>query len=168
MQVLRREWHYTADHRVAKWEDSFAFKFPKLLLLWDFERNIINPYTLSPFSLYKAHWICHLGHTSMITIKRKFVAPFCYECEKTLIPVEGSLQELYPEIAKDWDYEKNSPLRPNCIKSKHGNKVAWKCKSNHSYWATPDNRVRNHSGCPYCWNFGTGKPKIRRWFRKPK
>jgi hypothetical protein len=168
MHGTRREWRYTQNHRVHKREDSFLFKFPKLMLLWDFERNTVDPYTLSPFSLYRAHWSCSLGHSSVVTVKRKVAAPYCYDCERLFTPIEGSLYELYPKIAKEWDYEKNFPLQPNCIKPRHATKVAWKCASNHSYWASPDNRVGQHSGCPFCWNGGTGRPKIRRWFRKPK
>ena len=61
---------------------------------------------------------------------------------------KNSLLICNPEMAKEWDYEKNGDLTPDKIASKSGKKVWWKCKG-HSYLATLANRV-NGRGCPYC------------------
>lgn len=61
-----------------------------------------------------------------------------------------SLELLFPDIAKDWDYDKNSPLRPDQIGHGSTKKVYWICEKGHSYAARIDHRTIMHSGCPYC------------------
>jgi len=61
---------------------------------------------------------------------------------------QNSIKEKYPEIAKEWDYEKNGRLKPDFIPYGSSKKYWWKC-GNHSYLATPKHRVHG-TGCPYC------------------
>ena len=92
----------------------------------------------------------------------------CLECKKELfkknglIPIDDhyaktlkysdSIKSLlfeYPEIAKEWDFEKNYPLRPENIVSQSTNKIWWKCKKGHSWEATAISMVKG-SNCPIC------------------
>ncbi|MBO4501072.1 MAG: zinc-ribbon domain-containing protein, partial [Clostridia bacterium] len=51
-----------------------------------------------------------------------------------------SIVDTHPEIAKEFDLEKNNGLKPeNCSKGQR-KKVWWKCKNGHSYKASIDNR----------------------------
>ncbi len=63
-------------------------------------------------------------------------------------PGFNDLATIYPEIAMEWDEEKNaclaSEVRYNSSKS-----AWWKCKDGHSWKASLSNR-RKGSGCPYC------------------
>ena len=63
-----------------------------------------------------------------------------------------SLLDAYPEIASEWDYEKNkeSGLTPATVSPHSDKEVLWRCKEGHSYPARIDHRTREHSGCPYC------------------
>ena len=45
---------------------------------------------------------------------------------------ENSLFFLFPEIAKEWDYEKNGDLKPTDVTKGSDKKVWWKCKKGHS------------------------------------
>ena len=50
---------------------------------------------------------------------------------------ETSLQEKYPEIASQWDYLKNHPLKPEDFSFSSKTKVWWKCdKGTNHIWQT--------------------------------
>lgn len=55
----------------------------------------------------------------------------------------------YPEIAKEWDYEKNGQVKPEYITCGAHRKYWWKCQNNHSYECSPRNRI-NGRGCQIC------------------
>lgn len=38
--------------------NSFAYKQPIRLLEWDYDKNTINPYTISPYDIKNFYWIC--------------------------------------------------------------------------------------------------------------
>ena len=56
----------------------------------------------------------------------------------------------FPEIAQEWDEERNGRLTPDKITSGSDLKVWWKCKKGHNYKANIGSRTRQKSGCPYC------------------
>jgi len=65
---------------------------------------------------------------------------------------EHSLLKLYPLISSEWDYEKNSPLRPESYTKGSKTKVWWICSRGHNYKSAIGERTRNDkpTGCPYC------------------
>lgn len=67
------------------------------------------------------------------------------------IKKENSLQILFPEITKEWDYEKNKNLTPEMVNISSHKKVYWKCKNNHSWINSISHRTQGES-CPYCLN----------------
>lgn len=76
-----------------------------------------------------------------------------------------SLAESYPDLIKEWDFEKNKGLKdkngndmsiPNNVCCNFSFKVFWKCKNGHSWPAQINERVgrngKKGTGCPYCTN----------------
>lgn len=63
-----------------------------------------------------------------------------------------SLLKLRPDIAKDWHYGKNKPLRPEDFFTSSHKKVWWKCSKRHTWQATIAARTHNRQGCPICSN----------------
>lgn len=63
-----------------------------------------------------------------------------------------SLLKLRPDIAKDWHYGKNKPLRPEDFFANSHKKVWWKCSKRHTWQATIAARTHNGQGCPICSN----------------
>ena len=64
-----------------------------------------------------------------------------------------SLAYNFPELAKEWDYEKNTPLTPFDVSYGSTKKVYWKCPTcQNSYPASVNQKTNHHSGCPYCSN----------------
>lgn len=61
----------------------------------------------------------------------------------------ASLLDKFPEIAKEFDIEKNN-LNTSEISSGSPKRVWWKCDKDH-YWETSVcNRTSQKTGCPYC------------------
>ena len=65
---------------------------------------------------------------------------------------ENDLATLYPDIAAQWDEEKNGALHPSNVTAGSNRRVWWRCEKGHSYRAMIAQRVQRGDGCPYCAN----------------
>jgi len=67
---------------------------------------------------------------------------------------EKSLQYRFPNIAKEWDFNRNSPLKPTDFTAFSHHIVWWKCAKGHPSWPSIiANRTRRRGGgCPFCSN----------------
>jgi DNA-directed RNA polymerase subunit RPC12/RpoP len=62
----------------------------------------------------------------------------------------NDLQSQYPELAKEWDYEKNN-LNPSQVVIGSPKHAAWKCSICGNEWKTAiRHRTQRNSGCPKC------------------
>lgn len=65
--------------------------------------------------------------------------------------LENSLGKLYPEVSKEWCYEKNRNITPDLVSSQTHDRYYWRCpKCGKIYFASPHNRINIGSGCPDC------------------
>ena len=87
-----------------------------------------------------------IGTNIDIDIKRDLIA---IENLREYTEKENSLLFSNPEIAKEWNYEKNGNLKPEHFASNSNKKVWWKCNKGHEWQAKIDSRTRGN-GCPYC------------------
>ena len=62
---------------------------------------------------------------------------------------ERSILLSNPEIAEEWNCEKNGNLKPEHFASNSNKKVWWRCKKGHEWQAKIASRSKG-SGCPYC------------------
>lgn len=62
---------------------------------------------------------------------------------------EDSLQNREPQLAQEWNDEKNGYLKPIHVSVHSNQKVWWKCKEGHEWEAQINSRSRG-TGCPYC------------------
>lgn len=62
---------------------------------------------------------------------------------------ENSISDIYPEIAKEWDYEGNGDLLPQMFTAGSQERVWWICPKGHGYPARIVDRVRG-SSCSTC------------------
>ena len=57
---------------------------------------------------------------------------------------------MYPQIAKEWDYEKNT-VAPSEVSPSASLKVWWLCPKGHSYQSWLNDKTGKHKvGCPIC------------------
>ena len=62
---------------------------------------------------------------------------------------EQSILVSNPEIANEWNYEKNGNLKPEHFSANSNKKVWWKCGKGHEWQATIYTRNKGHR-CPFC------------------
>lgn len=81
----------------------------------------------------------------------------------------NDLKTRYPNIAAEWDYEKNYPLTPDEIAPGSSKKVWWICLDcNRSYEQIIRNRVSLKHKCPYCTHQKviSGETDLKSWCYK--
>ena len=66
-----------------------------------------------------------------------------------VIPGETDLQTVDPELAAQWDMERNTGLMPENVTAFSNEKVWWICKKGHHWQASVAKRSMG-KGCPYC------------------
>lgn len=81
---------------------------------------------------------------------------------------KNSFEAFYPELAKEWCYEKNGNLKPNMFPPKSGMKVYWKCKECGHVWKTSLGQRASGCGCPVCYrqrNKGGNSPRAKKVYQ---
>ena len=138
-------------------ETDLASVYPELIKEWDYVKNgELTPDKVTAKSGRRVWWKCEKGHTWKTSVAnriykdKKYGCPFC--SGRLPIPGETDLATVNPELAKEWDYEKNGELTPEKITAKSGRLVWWKCEKGHSWRNSPCNRNKNdqRENCPFC------------------
>lgn len=142
---------------------SLAEKSIELLNQWDFEENgTLSPYEVPLNYSFKVAWKCDkCGYkwssapNSRVRVDKISDCPHC--TGRVAMPGIDDLETLYPDVAKEWDYEKNKNVLPSQIKPYSNKKYYWICPvCGISYETKPGNRVKG-SGCPECAHKEIGK-----------
>lgn len=125
---------------------------PVLASEWDNEKNgELKPSDVLEGSHKYVWWKCQSGHSWRARILSRSRGAGCPVCTgKAVIPGENDLETLYPDIAAQWDTERNGSLRPDQVTSFSNRKVWWQCTLGHEWQAIVAARAVENSGCPYC------------------
>lgn len=67
---------------------------------------------------------------------------------KKLIVGVNDLKTLRPDLALEWDYEMNAPIKPENVMSSSSKYANWICSYGHR-WSTKICNRSNGKGCPY-------------------
>ena len=124
-----------------------------LLEEWDEEKNSLTPKQVSYGSKVKRWWRCREGHryeaSPTSRTNEHTGCPYC----SGRVPITGKndLGTLYPELAAQWDKEKNGALTPGDVLPGSHRNVWWRCPQGHSWSAAVKSRVSG-TGCPVCMN----------------
>lgn len=146
--------------------NNLAKKYPELLKDWDYDKNTKKPNEYSCGSNETVWWKCHkCGHEWQTTPNRRTGknGTGCPVCAYKSAAKKNSLNAAktnsfvknYPDIAKEWDYEKNVGLDINEYSSKSNKRVWWKCSFCGNSWQTTINKRASGHGCPNCTLAGT-------------
>ena len=77
-------------------------------------------------------------------------------------PEDESRQSLYPDISKEWDFQRNIPLTPDLFSAGSEQRFWWTCGKHH--WETSiKNRTAKNSGCPECYR-ESHADEMTKWF----
>ena len=123
----------------------------QLIAEWNWERNTdVTPSQVTIGSHKKVWWKCNRGHEWQATIKDRNNGRGCPYCAgKKILKGYNDLQTINPDLAKEWNYEKNDSLTPVDITPGSNKKVWWKCQKGHEWQAAIKSR-NNGIGCPFC------------------
>ena len=131
--------------------NSLANVYPEIAKEWDRELNGgMTPYQFMPKSSYSAWWRCEKGHTWQSTIAGRTAGHGCPYCMKKLASNENNLLTNFPDIAVEWDYEKNHGITPRNVLPYSTKTVWWKCEKGHTWQSTINARTKEKRKCPYC------------------
>ena len=89
-------------------------------------------------------------------IKSKYNCPICAKegaIKNKLKAKQGnSFGDKFPELIKEWNFEKNKPISPFDINPYSQKKYWWTCSKNskHIYLSSLSNKTNIKSGCPIC------------------
>lgn len=66
--------------------------------------------------------------------------------------LKNSLSEKFPNLIKEWNFNKNGNLNPSTISKGSSRKVWWICEKGHEWKTSISNRTndKNMNQCPYC------------------
>ena len=152
---------YCSNQRTLTGFNDIGTTNPELVQEWDFEKNTFSPYETNPGSNKRAWWLCSkCGYSWSSIISSRTKGYGCPKCgaERSTI---GRLKKLasdnwifdkYPELEKEWDYEKNSNIDISLVAAASNQYAWWKCEKGHSYRTRITTRTLRGAGCPYCHN----------------
>lgn len=122
-----------------------------LIKEWDSNKNKPH-FEYTKYSNESVWWICSkcgYNYKSKIS-NRTSLNRGCPLCSNQIV-VSGKndLSTTHPELALEWNYDKNGSLTPQTVSHGSGKKVWWKCQNGHEYQATILHRSSG-TNCPIC------------------
>ncbi len=149
---VRDHWKIEEFYYHTRRERSLAVQYPDLAREWS-ERNHDTPEVVSPGLSAKRWWKCpDCGKEYQATISNRTLHKSgCPCCAHLQITEENSLAAVFPEIAAEWDMEKNAPLKPTEVFPGTDKRVWWKCAHGHSWKTLIYTRTgKGGTKCPVC------------------
>lgn len=140
-----------AGRAVEKGFNDLATTHPALAEQWDQSKNgDLTPRDVVSGTKRKVWWRCKEGHSWQASVASRANGADCPYCTgKIVIEGKNDLFSLMPELAEQWDYDKNEGIRPENVSMYSNRRVWWKCPLGHS-WRAPVSSRADLKGCPYC------------------
>ena len=171
IEELKKDF-YGADYREAPYDGGGDFKnvpgiavlnhpkqeyislreaYPKLCEEWSEKNFPFKPEDEHAKSNSKVWWKCPKcgsEYKSMISNRARLghACPIC--AGKIIVPGINDLTTTHPEICEEWS-PKNGDLKPEQYTHGSRRKVWWRCKKNHDWQTSINNRALGN-GCPIC------------------
>ena len=137
--------------------NDLASWHPELLAEWDWGLNgDLRPDGIVSGSARRVWWRCGRGHAWQISAYNRTGGadrgcPYCGD--RKVLKGYNDLRTTHPEIAREWNKERNGDLKPTDVIANSNKRVWWKCKEGHEWSGPIANRARKGKadpGCPYC------------------
>lgn len=127
---------------------------PQLVKEWHVTKNFgVTVEEVSKGSHKKVWWQGSCGHEWQQQVRARALnsqgCPIC--AGNALLQGENDLLTVRPELAAQWDIEKNGDLSPSDVMPNSMRKVWWLCPRGHSWASTVNNRFKGN-GCRFCGN----------------
>lgn len=141
-----------ANRVVVPGENDLQTCAPLLAKQWHPAKNgALRPDRIVCGSARKVWWRCERGHEWQAEVQSRVAGNGCPVCSgKIVVPGENDLESFYPELARQWNREKNGPLLPSQVSIYSNKRVWWRCALGHEWQSAVAARTASRSGCPYC------------------
>ena len=136
--------------------NSFLILHPEIAKEWHPTKNFEKePKDFAQFSGKKVWWKCENGpdhEWEAVIARRSRDQNSCPYCSGLKVSITNNLELNAPEIAKQFDLEKNHPKLPSDFSTGSNESVWWKCDiPEHRGWQAPiAARMRQSIGCYIC------------------
>ncbi len=142
---------FCSGQKVLKGFNDLMTKRPDIASEWNFEKNgNLKPDMITVGANKKVWWICNNGHEWEALVNNRNKGKGCPYCSGRLaIKGVNDLKTVNPDLASEWNYEKNGDLKPTELSTGSNKKVWWKCSNGHEWQAAIRNRNQGN-GCPFC------------------
>lgn len=144
---------YCSGRNAISGVNDFTITHPDLVASWNYEKNEdLDPSSFKSGSDKKVWWICREGHEWQETIYKRAIRGYgCPYCSgQRIIPGRTDFSSLFPNVAKEWNYNKNESINPQSFSPHSTYRVWWICKNGHEWKATIASRTSGKTGCPIC------------------
>ena len=136
--------------------NSLSARRPDIAEEWHPELNSdISPESVTIGSDEKIWWICSTcSHVWRTTVHSRVIGNGCDPCNRGGLHSDGSnsLMVKRPDLASEWNNEKNGDLRPSLVTTGSNKRVWWICRDCKFEWDTHVYSRGGYmdSGCPAC------------------
>jgi len=136
---------------VSTFKEHSIIDNDELLKSWNHIKNgDLKPEHIKLGSNKKIWWVCERGHEWPATPYSRVAGNGCPYCSgRYVIEGETDLKTLNPNLAKEWNYEKNGDLKPEHFTANSNKRAWWKCNKGHEWQAVIGGRNSGY-GCPFC------------------
>ena len=144
---------YCTRRVVSSNENDLATTHPALAAEWHPSKNgTLTPDQVLSGAKRAVWWKCKKGHEWQAMIySRTFAGSGCPICSnRKILPGENDLATFFPDIALQWNQERNGTLKPDAVSPYSNKKVWWRCDKGHEYNAEIADRTSANTDCPYC------------------
>lgn len=125
--------------------NDLATTHPELLNKWHSTKNLpLTPHQVSKGSHKRVVWVCDKNHEWEAMIYGVFGCPHCKQ-----LKAKVSIIDKYPDVAKLWDYEKNT-ININDTSVKGKELYWWICEKSHSFQSIIANQIAKKKPCKVC------------------
>jgi uncharacterized Zn-finger protein len=130
-------------------ETSLAVVRPDVAAEWHPTRNgDLTPADVLPGAGARVWWQCGCGYEWQALVVSRTKGTGCPRCADSR-PRGVPLLQKRPDLATEWDAQRNGPLDDNVMAGSH-RRVWWQCSDAHRWQATIQRRARDRTRCPYC------------------
>jgi len=145
---------YCVHKKILAGYNDLATTHPDIAKEWDYNKNNgILPTQVTAGSIVNKYWfICSNGHSFSSNLLNRKKGRGCPYCSGRVASENHNFLQAYPEVCKEWDYEKND-ITPDKITPGSGKMIWWKCSKCETEWqAKAEQRGRGLRKCPNCKN----------------
>lgn len=127
--------------RLATPENNLLVKHPEIAEFFDEEKNGVLASEVTPTYNVKMHFTCPEGHRFLKSPKEVIrTNGFCVEC--------NSMSFKNPELREL--YHSDNVVSFDSLSYGSNQKVKWLCDAKHEYEQSPNQKIGNGLGCPFC------------------